>query len=288
MAEVISVKFNETGKSYFFDPAGFKINKGDGVIVETVKGTEYGICSEKNRTVDDSSLVKPLAKVIRPATPRDTRTYENNLRDAKRAMEICRQKIEYHGLDMTLVRAEYTFDRSKITFFYTAPTRVDFRELIKTLAVTFKIRIELRQINVREKAKMIGGMGICGRPVCCKTCLPRFQFISIKTAKELNLFHNTSKINGTCGKLMCCLKNELDSYTELSAITPKVGSVVMTPEGKGTVTDANLLSGNLKIALDKSPNYTTRYHRNDVKVISAPKKAAAPEIDLPEEVEPEE
>ena len=205
MAEVIGVKFKETGKVYFFDPAGARVAKGKKVIVETVRGVECGECASENRRIPDESLVKPLKSILRVATDEDERRIALNREKEKRAFTICEEKIAQFGLDMHLVEAEYTFDGSKVLFFYTAPERVDFRELVKCLAGIFKVRIELRQIGVRDEAKMLGGIGICGRPFCCKEFLHDFQPVSIKMAKEQGLSLNTVKISGTCGRLMCCL-----------------------------------------------------------------------------------
>ena len=268
MAEVIGVKFKDVGKVYYFDPAGNSISKGQKVIVETVRGVECGECAMENRPIPDESLVKPLKSIIRPASKRDLQTLEQNKEKEKRAYEICAEKIRRYGLDMHLVEAEYTFDGSKILFFYTAPERVDFRELVKSLASVFKVRIELRQIGVRDEAKMLGGIGICGRPFCCREFLHDFQPVSIKMAKEQGLSLNTVKISGTCGRLMCCLKYEQDSYDYLLKHTPKLGALVETPDGKGTVVDSNLLTGMLKIRLDRHPDAApSPFHRRDVRLL---------------------
>ncbi len=268
MAEVIGVKFKDTGKVYYFDPAGRKVNKGQKVIVETVKGVECGVCAMENRTVPDGSIVKPLKRILRTANERDLKTLEQNKEKEARAYRICEEKIQQFKLDMHLVSVEYAFDGSKILFFYTAPERVDFRELVKCLASVFKIRIELRQIGVRDEAKMIGGLGVCGRPFCCKEFLHDFQPVSIKMAKEQGLSLNTVKISGTCGRLMCCLKYEQESYEHLLRHTPKVGALVDTKEGRGTVVENNLLTGMLKIRLDRSPEASpTVVHRKDVRLL---------------------
>ncbi len=268
MAEVIGVKFKDTGKLYYFDPAGNSLTKGQQVIVETVRGVECGVCAMENRTVADDTLVKPLKSIIRPASQRDLQTLAQNKEKEKRAYEICAEKIRHFGLDMRLVEAEYTFDGSKILFFYTAPERVDFRELVKSLAAVFKVRIELRQIGVRDEAKMLGGLGICGRPFCCKEFLHDFQPVSIKMAKEQGLSLNTVKISGTCGRLMCCLKYEQEAYDYLLKHTPKIGALVETPDGRGEVVDNNLLTGMLKIRLDRHPDAApTAFHRRDVHLL---------------------
>ncbi len=268
MAEVIGVKFKETGKVYFFDPAGARVAKGKKVIVETVRGVECGECASENRRIPDESLVKPLKSILRVATDEDERRIALNREKEKRAFTICEEKIAQFGLDMHLVEAEYTFDGSKVLFFYTAPERVDFRELVKCLAGIFKVRIELRQIGVRDEAKMLGGIGICGRPFCCKEFLHDFQPVSIKMAKEQGLSLNTVKISGTCGRLMCCLKFEQASYEHLLRCTPKIGAIVDTSEGRGEVVDNNLLTGMLKVKLDRHPDAApSTFHRRDIKLI---------------------
>lgn len=268
MSEVIAVKFKDNGKPYYFSPAKYTVKKGESVIVETSRGIEYGICTEGNKSVDDSCIVKPLKEIIRVATHKDTKQFMENLVNADKALSVCREKVLEHKLDMNLVDAEYSFDRAKLTFFYTAPERVDFRELVKTLAITFHTRIELRQIGIRDKARMVGGLGICGLPICCKSQVVGFQPVTIKMAKEQGLSLSLTKISGTCGRLMCCLKYEHDSYAYLLNITPKVGAYVGTPEGKGTVVNNNLLTGMLKITLEKAPNATpVSYHRKDIQLI---------------------
>ncbi len=268
MAEVIGIKFKEVGKVYYFDPAGYKLQKGQLVIVETVRGVECGTCSIANTQVPDEDIVKPLKRILRPATDADKETLARNKEKEKRAYEICKSKIEHFGLDMSLVEVEYTFDGSKILFFYTAPERVDFRELVKSLASVFKVRIELRQIGVRDEARMLGGLGPCGRPFCCAEFLHDFQPVSIKMAKEQGLSLNTMKISGTCGRLMCCLKYEQASYEYLLKHTPKVGAIVETDDGRGEVVDNNLLTGMLKVKLDRHPDAApTAFHRRDVKLI---------------------
>ena len=268
MAEVIGVKFKEAGKVYYFDPAGNQLKKGQRVIVETVRGIECGECAMENKEVADNVIVKPLKRIIRPANAGDLRTLELNKEKEQRAFRICEEKIAQFKLDMHLVEVEYTFDGSKVLFFYTAPQRVDFRELVKCLAGIFRIRIELRQIGVRDKAKMLGGLGICGRGFCCKEFLHDFQPVSIKMAKEQGLSLNPVKISGTCGRLMCCLKFEQDANEHLLRTTPKTGAIVETKEGRGVVTEVNLLTGMLKIRLDKSPDAApVVVHRKDVRLI---------------------
>ena len=268
MAEVIGVRFKEVGKIYYFDPKGVKLKKGQKVIVETVRGVECGECAMENKEVADNVIVKPLKSILRAATEADLKTIETNKEKEKRAFRICEEKIAHYKLDMSLVDVEYTFDGSKILFFYTAPQRVDFRELVKCLAGIFRVRIELRQIGVRDKAKMLGGLGICGRGFCCKEFLRDFQPVSIKMAKEQGLSLNPVKISGTCGRLMCCLKFEQEAYEHLLRTTPKVGAIVDTKEGRGVVTESNLLTGMLKIRLDRHPDAApTAIHRKDVKLI---------------------
>ena len=231
-----------------------KIKAGTHVIVETARGTECGIVAESNKDIEDDEVVAPLKEVKRIATQEDMKVLENNKKKEKEAYDICAQKIESHGLDMNLTEVEYTFDGSKIIFYFTAEGRVDFRELVKDLAGTFHSRIELRQIGVRDESKMIGGLGICGRPFCCSTFLNDFHSVSIKMAKEQGLSLSPGKISGTCGRLMCCLKYEQNSYEYLQKITPRKGAIVDCRDGRGTVVDVSLLTGKLKIKLDNSPD----------------------------------
>lgn len=268
MAEIIGVRFRNTKKVYYFDPAGKKVDEGQYVIVETVRGIECGECAVANKEVSEEVLVKPLKSIIRVANAEDLSNMEKNLRKEEKAFSICEEKIRQFGLDMHLLDVEYTFDGSKVLFFYTAPERVDFRELVKCLASVFKVRIELRQIGVRDEAKLLGGLGICGRGFCCKEFLHDFQPVSIKMAKEQGLSLNPVKISGTCGRLMCCLKYEQSSYEYLLKITPKIGALVETPDGKGEVVDNNLLTGMLKVRLDRNPDAAPgKYNRKDVKII---------------------
>lgn len=268
MSEVVGVRFKEVGKVYYFDPDGFKLKKGDRVIVETARGVECGEIAMDNRDVSDDEIVKPLKKLLRVATQEDLDKVAENKKKEKSAFEICEKKIAKHNLDMKLVDIEYTFDNSKILFYFTADGRVDFRELVKDLAGVFHTRIELRQIGVRDESKMLGGIGICGRPFCCGTFLGDFQPVTVKMAKEQGLSLNPTKISGTCGRLMCCLKYEQDAYEHLLRITPKIGAIVETPEGRGRVVDFNLLRGNLKIQLDRRADAApVEYNRKDVKLI---------------------
>ncbi len=268
MAEIIGVRFRNTKKVYYFDPAGKTVEEGQFVIVETVRGVECGECAVANKEVEEDVLVKPLKSILRVATAEDISNMEKNRAKEKKAFGICEEKIKQFGLDMHLLDVEYTFDGSKVLFFYTAPERVDFRELVKCLASVFKVRIELRQIGVRDEAKLLGGLGICGRGFCCKEFLHDFQPVSIKMAKEQGLSLNPVKISGTCGRLMCCLKYEQSAYDYLLKITPKVGAIVETVDGKGEVVDNNLLTGMLKVRLDRNPDAAPgKYNRKDIKII---------------------
>lgn len=268
MATVIGVRFKNVGKMYYFNPGDARPKKGDHAIVETARGVECGEVTMECREVSDDNIVQPLKKVIRIATKEDLARVEDNHRREKSAFEICCKKIAAHKLEMKLVDVEYTFDNSKILFYFTADGRVDFRELVKDLAGVFRTRIELRQIGVRDESKMLGGIGICGRPFCCSTFLGGFQPVSIKMAKEQGLSLNPVKISGACGRLMCCLKYEQEAYQDLLRSTPKVNAVVITPDGKGTVIDQNILTGMLTIQLDKAPDAAPKtFHMKEVKVV---------------------
>ena len=269
MPEVIGVRFKEVGKIYYFDPIGIQFSVKDHVIVETARGIECGEVAIKNRIVEDHALIKPLKPLIRAATQEDMDKVEENHRKEKEAYSICENKICQHHLKMNLVDVEYTFDGGKILFYFTADGRVDFRELVKDLASVFRTRIELRQIGVRDEAKMLGGLGICGRPFCCKSFLGEFQPVSIKMVKEQGLSLNPIKISGTCGRLMCCLKYEQEAYEDLISKIPKTGTIVETKEGRGVIIDCNLITGHLKVRLNKSPDavpYDCNY--KDVQVIN--------------------
>lgn len=252
MAEVIGVRFKNVGKVYYFDPDGNALKQGGMVIVETARGIECGEVAMENREINDDSIVQPLKKLIRVATKDDLKKVTENAEKEKNAFTVCCKKIVTHKLEMKLVDVEYTFDNTKILFYFTADGRVDFRELVKDLASVFRTRIELRQIGVRDEAKMLGGLGICGREFCCSTFLGGFQPVSIKMAKEQGLSLNPVKISGTCGRLMCCLKYEQEAYADLLRSTPNMNSIVMTPKGKGTVTDLNMLTGILQVRLDSA------------------------------------
>lgn len=281
MAQVVGIRFKDVGKVYYFDPDGMQFKKGDRVIVETARGVECGEIALQNREVPDEEIVKPLKRIIRAAGPEDLKTLAENREKEKKAFSICEEKIRAHKLDMKLVEVEYTFDGSKILFYFTADGRVDFRSLVKDLAGTFRTRIELRQIGVRDESKMIGGFGICGRPFCCSTFLGDFQPVSIKMAKEQGLSLNPGKISGTCGRLMCCLKYEQNAYENLIRITPKVGAYVSTSEGKGTVTEISLLTGLVKVRLDKASDGAPMiFEREAVRVI----RDARPQKDDDEQI----
>lgn len=252
MAEIIGVRFKRGGKIYYFQPNEEELEVGSFVIVETIRGTECGEVVFGRREIPDEELNHELKTIIRKATPEDMQRMEDNKRKAARAFDICNEKIKAHGLDMNLLEVEYTFDNSKILFSFSAEGRVDFRELVKDLASVFRTRIELRQIGVRDEAKMLGGLGVCGRPFCCKQFMGEFQSVSIKMAKEQGLSLNPVKISGTCGRLMCCLKHEQDAYEDLIRTSPRIGSTVITPDGKGVVTDQELIAGKVKVRLDST------------------------------------
>ena len=251
MIKVIGVRFRHVGKIYYFDPKDYPICEGDHVIVETARGVEYGFVVLGPREVSEEKVIQPLKSVIRVATPKDDARAENNRKKENEAFQICLKKIREHNLDMKLIEAEYTFDNNKVLFYFTADGRIDFRELVKDLAAVFKTRIELRQIGVRDETKILGGIGICGRPLCCHTFLSEFAPVSIKMAKEQNLSLNPTKISGVCGRLMCCLKNEQETYEYLNKKLPAVGDYVATPDGlKGEVSSVNVLRQLVKVLVD--------------------------------------
>ena len=273
MIEIIGIRFKNNGKTYYFSPGDTTAQKGDMAVVETARGLECGEVVIEPRQIPESQIVAPLKPVLRIADEEDRKKIEENRQKEKEALGICQQKIEKHKLDMNLVDVEYTFDGSKILFYFTADGRVDFRELVKDLAGVFRTRIELRQIGVRDEAKMLGGLGICGRPFCCSSFLGDFQPVSIKMAKEQGLSLNPTKISGTCGRLMCCLKYEQESYEELLSLTPKYGAYVKTPSGAGTVIESNLLSGMLKVSLESNPDGApVLVHRDEVRFLKRQKK----------------
>ncbi len=287
---VVDIQFKKGGKIYYFDPGSFILSPGDEVIIDTSRGAEYGFCASGNHTVSSNKIVSPLRAVVRIATEQDKLTRKEFKEKEPIAFEMCQQKILDHNLDMKLVSAEYSFDGSKILFYFTADGRVDFRELVKDLAGVFRTRIELRQIGVRDEAKMLGGLGICGRPFCCKQFLDDFQPVSIKMAKTQNLSLNPTKISGTCGRLMCCLKYEQDAYESLIKTSPKTDSIVNTCDGIGTVTDSNLLKQTVKVRLDSDPSSIKSYNNCDICILRNGKaKKNDPPIptDLPPMPKPE-
>lgn len=253
MKEIIGIRFKKVGKIYYFSPEGIKAEIGDMAVVETANGTECGEVVIANRMIEDNLVTAPLKPVVRLANDHDLKILRRKQQKEKDAFRICEEKIKLRNLKMHLVDVECAFDNSKLLFYFTAENRVDFRELVKDLAGVFRTRIELRQIGVRDEAKILGGLGICGREFCCKSYMGDFQPVSIKMAKEQGLSLNPTKISGTCGRLMCCLKNEQNAYESLLKITPKVGALVVTPDGaKGRVEDANIITGKLRIKTDKS------------------------------------
>ena len=267
MTEVISVRFRGGCKNYYFNPNGNQVKMGDQVIVETAQGPEFATCTEGNHEVEDSAIVKPLSPMLRMATDSDRRTVEQNKKRESEAFDICEKKIAAHGLEMKLVNVSASFDGNKIVFYFTADGRVDFRELVRDLAGVFRARIELRQIGVRDEAKMIGGLGICGRPFCCSQFLDGFLPVSIKMAKTQNLSLNPTKISGTCGRLMCCLKYEQDAYEDALKRMPKNDSFVQTPDGPGNVCEVNVLRETMKVRLDEKPDSPRCYHNCEVCVL---------------------
>ncbi|MGI6751419.1 MAG: PSP1 domain-containing protein [Anaerovoracaceae bacterium] len=293
MTKVAGVRFKKAGKVYYFDPEGFDIKQGDHVIVETARGLELGVLVEDIMEVEEREIVSPLKNIIRIAEEKDLEHHKENLKKKEKALELCQEKIDKHGLDMKLIDVEHTFDNSKIIFYFTADGRVDFRELVKDLAGVFKVRIELRQIGVRDEAKMIGGIASCGRPLCCHSWLPDFEPVSIKMAKIQNLSLNPSKISGICGRLMCCLKFENDIYIELRKGMPEVGERVKTEDGIGIVVEGNIFENKVKVRLileeksEKGPEklsseiYT--YTKQQVKRLSGRKKDSVRE----DEIEPQ-
>lgn len=274
MTKVIGVRFRNVGKIYYFSPQDLEIKAGEHVIVETARGVEYGSVVLPPREVSDEKVVQPLKEVIRIATPQDDKKEEANRKREKEAFQICLKKIREHNLEMKLIDVEYTFDNNKILFYFTADGRIDFRELVKDLAAIFKTRIELRQIGVRDETKILGGIGICGRPLCCHTYLSEFVPVSIKMAKEQNLSLNPTKISGVCGRLMCCLKNEEETYEELNRKLPNTGDRVTTPEGlKGEVQSVNVLRQLVKVIVDVEDEKEIReYQASELKFKTRQKK----------------
>lgn len=275
MTQVISVKFKDSGKNYYFSPDGKTYNVGENIIVETANGLAFGTVAESNHEVDDDRVVPPLKKAIRVANNKDLQRLEENKVKENEAFKICEDKISNHKLEMKLVNVEYSFDSSKITFFFTADGRVDFRELVKDLANHFHARIELRQIGVRDEARLLGGVGICGQEYCCKRFLDDFLPVSIKMAKEQSLSLNPTKISGSCGRLMCCLNYEQESYEYLNSITPSVGTTVKTEHGIGIVTDVNFITGNLTVKPKDDDGIPYKTNRKYVKILGGHKSQRA-------------
>ena len=273
MAEIIGVRFKPVGKTYYFDPQDFEINKGDNVIVETSRGIEYGTVVVGRKEINDDELLKPIKPIMRPAQQEDHERYRENKKKEKEAFDICAEKIKRHGLEMKLIEVEYTFDGSKILFYFTADGRVDFRELVKDLAMVFRTRIELRQIGVRDESKTIGSIGVCGRSLCCSKFLGEFAPVSIKMAKEQGLSLNPSKISGACGRLMCCLKYEQDTYEELLKKLPRHGALVKTPDGNGIVESVSVLKEKVKVSVGEEKERTIKeYSASEIKVLKNTKR----------------
>ena len=268
---VVDIQFRPGQKIYYFDPAGIACKQGDHVIIDTARGPEFGYCTSGIHSISAKDVVSPLRNVVRIANEQDEKKAEENQKIEKKAFEICLEKIREQGLDMQLVSAECSFDGSKLLFFFTADERVDFRDLVKSLAGEFHTRIELRQIGVRDKAKMVGGLGICGRPFCCASFLDDFQPVSIKMAKTQNLSLNPTKISGTCGRLMCCLKYEQDAYEDLLRTAPKAESFVDTPDGRGTVVDVDLLRQRVKVKMEDQPEVVSTFRNEEIAVLRSGK-----------------
>ncbi|HHX17408.1 MAG TPA: stage 0 sporulation family protein [Clostridium sp.] len=286
MIKVVGVRFKKAGKIYYFDPGDLEIGLNENVIVETARGIEFGYVVVPNTEIGEEEIVTPLKSVIRVATDEDKKHHEENTEKEKEAFNICLQKIKDHNLEMKLIDVEYTFDNNKVLFYFTADGRVDFRELVKDLAAVFRTRIELRQIGVRDEAKMMGGLGVCGRVLCCHSFLADFQPVSIKMAKEQGLSLNPTKISGACGRLMCCLKYEQEAYEEIVARVPKEGAIVETPDGQGVVISSSILKELIKVKLDKENETDLKiYEASAVKVI---KDVSRDEIEEEAEIDIEE
>lgn len=283
MKEIIGVKFRQEGRIYSFDPGGQRYRSGNMVVVDTARGLECGEVAFENRMVDESQIIGDLKSVVRRAAKEDLKKLEQNRQKEKQAAQLCEKKIAEHGLDMHLVDVELSFDGSKMLFYFTADERIDFRNLVRDLAAVFHTRIELRQIGVRDEAKILGGLGICGQPFCCSRFLDDFHPVSIKMAKEQGLSLNPAKISGTCGRLMCCLQYEHDAYSYLISLTPKIGSIVKTAEGEGTVVDQNLITGKLAVKLKNNEMAPIWVHRDDVKILRSGKGKAAKQPPADEE-----
>lgn len=273
MKKIVGIRFKKLGKIYFFNPCDIEFEKGQSAIVETARGVELGEVAIANRIIDDSKIIAPLKDVIRLATEEDIKRYEENEKKSKEAYAVCEKKIQEHKLDMKLVDVEYTFDGTKLLFYFTADGRIDFRDLVKDLAAIYKTRIELRQIGVRDEVKMLGGYGMCGRELCCCNHLGDLNPVSIKMAKEQGLSLNPTKISGVCGRLMCCLKHEQEVYEEKLSRLPSVGSIVKTPEGKGTVEDVEVLREIIKVKIEKDGSFIKKSFKNEeIEVLKAGKR----------------
>ncbi|WP_066871114.1 PSP1 domain-containing protein [Clostridium mediterraneense] len=283
MIKVVGIRFKKAGKIYYFDPSDLNIKKGDYVVVETARGIEFGECVIYNKEISESEIISPLKKVIRVATEEDKDSHLVNKSKEKDAFSICEEKIQKHNLDMKLIDVEYTFDNNKVIFYFTADGRVDFRDLVKELATIFKTRIELRQIGVRDEAKVVGGLGPCGRPLCCSSFLGEFTSVSIKMAKEQNLSLNPTKISGVCGRLMCCLNYEQENYEEVRKKLPKVGSIVETVDGKGEVLYNSAVKEQVKVKVRRAKrdeDFIEYYKIDEVKLISGKYEADVEENDI--------
>ena len=280
LVEIIGINFREAGKIYYFAPGDFKLTVGERVIVDTARGVEIGTVKVANKMVPSTEIVPPLKKIIRPATAEDIEKDMKNHQAEMDAAIICKKKIAQHGLEMSLVAVEYTFDNSKLIFYFTCESRVDFRELVKDLASTFRTRIELRQIGIRDEAKMMGGLGVCGRKYCCAGFLTDFVQVSIKMAKEQNFSLNSSKVSGACGRLMCCLRYEHEVYEEAIKVTPPVNSVVKTADGVGVVIETKPLAGQIKVKLNDNDKDAPKFYKcADVRIIKTPGKQEKVEIE---------
>lgn len=280
MTKVVGIRFKPVGKIYYFNPEDIELVVGDGVIVETTRGVEYGTVEVAGKEIDEEKFNMPIKSILRKATEADKKQAEENKKLAKDAYPICMEKISANNLEMNLVDIEYTFDRSKILFYFTADGRVDFRQLVKDLASVFRTRIELRQIGVRDEAKLLGGFGICGRPLCCSQFLGDFEPVSIKMAKEQSLSLNPTKISGTCGRLMCCLKYEQDAYDELLKKSPNVGAIVDTPMGRGTVISSQLLKGVVSVKLNSEDTLVNDFKVDDIVIIKNANRSAKNDDDV--------
>ena len=289
MIKVVGVRFKKAGKIYYFDPSDFKINKGDSLIVETARGIEFGECVINPKEVSENEIVAPLKSVLRIATEEDIKRHNENKAKEKEAFSICLEKIELHGLVMKLIDVEYTFDNNKVIFYFTADGRVDFRELVKDLATIFKTRIELRQIGVRDEAKMIGGLGPCGRPLCCSSFLGDFTSVSIKMAKEQNLSLNPTKISGICGRLMCCLNYEQETYEDIRKKMPRIGSIIKTERGQGEVVANNTIKETVKAKIRiQDEEVIEEFNIRDITLISGSYEGTIEDTEIKIEVEDKE